>query len=274
MKIELQDVSFQYPSGVWAVDSVSLSIPPGQLVAIVGENGAGKTTLVKMLNGLLRPTRGKVWVGNWDTAEYSPAKLAARVGFLFQNPDDQLFERTVAREVAYGPQNLGVGLAEVESRVQSALELVGLQDEAGAHPYDLPQPQRKLLALAATIAMETPILVLDEPTIGQDEAGQQAVGRILQDLHTMGRTLVMITHDVDFCAEHAQRLVVMLDGRVHLDGPAQHVFAQARKLAQAAVTPPQLVRLAKSLRMPGAPLTVDEFVSDYKQWRKKKKTKN
>lgn len=274
MKIDLQDVSFQYPSGVWAVDSVSLSIPSGKLVVILGENGAGKTTLVKLLNGLLRPTKGTVWVGDWNAAEHSPARLAGRVGFLFQNPDDQLFERSVAREVAYGPQNLGMSPAEVRRRVQAALELVGLQGDADAHPYDLPQPHRKLLALAATIAMDTPVLVLDEPTIGQDEVGRQAVGRILQDLHTMGRTLVVITHDVDFCAEHAQRVVVMLDGRVHLDGPTGRVFAQAGELAQAAVTPPQLVRLAKSLKMPSTPLTVDEFVSDYKQWRKKKKSRN
>lgn len=270
----MRDVSFQYPSGVWAVDSVSLSILSGELVAILGENGAGKTTLVKMLNGLLRPTRGRVEVGGWNTNEYSPAKLAARVGFLFQNPDDQLFERSVAREVAYGPQNLGAKPGDVKRRVQRALELVGLEEQADAHPYDLPQPQRKLLALAATIAMETPILVLDEPTIGQDEAGRQAVGRIVQDLHTMGRTLVMISHDVDFCAQHAQRLVVMLNGRVHADGPARRVFAQTATLAQSAITPPQLLRLAKGLRMPGAPLSVDEFVSDYKQWKKKKKARS
>lgn len=271
MNIELRGVSFRYPSGVLALDRIDLSIPSGQFVAIVGENGAGKTTLVKLLNGLLRPNQGQVSIGDWDTAGHTTAQLAGRVGFLFQNPDDQLFERDVAREVGYGPRNLGLAPREVSRRVKAALKTVGLQDEIRSHPYDLTQPQRKLLALAATIAMQTPIVVLDEPTIGQDERGRQTIGRIVQDLHTIGRTLVVITHDVDFCAEHAQRVVVMLNGRVHLDGAAGQVLGQSRKLAEAAVLPPQLVRLAQALRMPAAPLSPDEFVSAYTQWRRKKK---
>jgi energy-coupling factor transport system ATP-binding protein len=271
MKIELRNVSFRYPSGVLALDQVDLQIASGELVAIVGENGAGKTTLVKLLNGLLRPTQGSVHIGDWDTAQHTTAQLAARVGLLFQNPDDQLFERDVAREVAFGPRNLGVRQREISRRVKAALKLVGLEGEIKSHPYDLAQPQRKLLALAATIAMQTPIVVLDEPTIGQDERGRQAIGRIVQDLHKIGRTLVLITHDLDFCAQHAQRVIVMLNGFVHADGPAGEVLAQTDRLAQAAVQPPQLVRLAQSLRMPQAPLTVDEFVSAYTQWRRKKK---
>lgn len=271
MNIELSGLSFRYPSGVLALDQVDLRVPSGQVVAILGENGAGKTTLVKMLNGLLRPSEGQVRIGDWDAAEHTTAQLAARVGFLFQNPDDQLFERDVSREVAYGPRNLGVGERKIKQRVKAALQTVGLQEHINAHPYDLTQPQRKLLALAATLAMQTPILVLDEPTIGQDQPGRQAIGRILQDLHTIGRTVVVITHDVDFCARHAQRIIVMLNGRIQLDGAPADVFAQPRKLSQAAVDPPQLVRLAKGLRMPGAPLTPDEFVSTYRQWRKRKK---
>ncbi len=273
MNLRVEGVSFRYPSGVLALDGIDLDIPSGQLLAILGENGAGKTTLVKLFNGLLRPSRGKVYIGDWDSAEHSTAALARRVGFLFQNPDDQLFERTLAREVAYGPRNLGVGEAEVQRRVTRALKLVGLQDMAEAHPYDLPQPQRKLLALAATIAMDTPILVLDEPTIGQDEVGRGAISRILTDLHRMGRTLIMISHDMDFCAQHAERMLVMLNGKIHLEGSAMDVVGQTQKLDEAEVAPPQLVRLAHALKMPGTPLTVDDFVDEYKQWRKKKKSK-
>lgn len=270
MNLRAEGVSFRYPWGVLALDGVSLDIPSGQLLAILGENGAGKTTLVKLFNGLLRPAQGSVHIGDWDTAQHSPAALASRVGFLFQNPDDQLFERTLAREVAYGPRNLGASEAEVQRRVNRALKLVGLQDMADAHPYDLPAPQRKLLALAATIAMDTPILVLDEPTIGQDELGCRAISRILTDLHAMGRTLIMISHDMDFCAEHAERLVVMLNGKIHLDGSPAEVLSQTKKLDEAEVAPPQLVRLAQALKMRATPLTVDEFVDEYKQWRKKK----
>lgn len=270
MNLRVEGVSFRYPSGVLALDGVSLDIPSGQLLAILGENGAGKTTLVKMFNGLLRPTQGSVHIGDWNTAQHSPAALASQVGFLFQNPDDQLFERTLAREVAYGPRNLGASEAEVGRSVNRALKMVGLHDMAEAHPYDLPAPQRKLLALAATIAMDTPVLVLDEPTIGQDELGRRSISRILSDLHAMGRTLVMISHDVDFCAQHAERMVVMLNGKIHLDGSAADVLSQTKQLDEAEVSPPQLVRLAQALKMRATPLTVDEFVDEYKQWRKKK----
>lgn len=270
MNLSVEGVSFRYPSGVLALDGVDLVIPSGQLLTILGENGAGKTTLVKLFNGLLRPTQGTVHVGDWNDAEHSPAALARRVGFLFQNPDDQLFERTLAREVAYGPRNLGASEAEVQRRVASALKLVGLQDMAEGHPYDLPAPQRKLLALAATIAMDTPILVLDEPTIGQDELGRRAISRILTDLHKRGRTLIMISHDMDFCAQHSERMVVMLNGKIHMDGSPVEVLRQTQKLDEAEVAPPQLVRLAQALKMRATPLTVDQFVDEYKQWRKKK----
>ena len=270
MNLNFKTVSFTYPSGVQALHGVDLAIDEGSLVAIVGENGAGKTTLVKMLNGLLRPTRGRVLVGDWDTAEHTTAELAARVGFLFQNPDDQLFERSVEREVAYGPRNLGLPGRQRARQVRAALQQTGLADRARKHPYDLSETERKMLALAATLAMETPVLVLDEPTIGQDAHGRARIGRILSDLHKMGRTILLITHDLDFCAEHAQRVVVMADGHVLADGPAEKVLAQTKTLKRAAVIPPQLVRLAQSLKMHRAPLTIDGFVSEYKQWRKRK----
>ncbi len=139
MKLQLSEVSFVYPSGVRALDSVDLTIEPGELVAIVGENGAGKTTLVKLLNGLLHPTQGKVLVGDWNTLEHSTAQLAGRVSFLFQNPDEQLFERTVEREVGFGPRNLGVSPKEIRKQVRAALEMVGMLSQAKAHPYDLTQ---------------------------------------------------------------------------------------------------------------------------------------
>lgn len=271
MKIQLSQVSFVYPSGVKALEGVDLAIQPGEVVAIVGENGAGKTTLVKMLNGLLKPTQGKVQIGDWDTAEHTTAELAQRVAFLFQNPDDQLFERTVEREVAFGPRNLGLRGAEVKRRVRSALELAGLAKRAQAHPYDLPQTERKLLALAATIAMQTPVMVLDEPTIGQDVRGRERIGRILKELRKAGRTLVLITHDVDFCAEHCERVVAMADGKILADGRTADVLAQNEILKQASVTGPQLMRLAQSLRMKAKPLTTKEFVEAYTQWRRKKK---
>lgn len=270
MKLRFQNVSFVYPSGVRALDGVDLTIQSGETVAIVGENGAGKTTLVKLLNALLRPSAGKVFVGSWDAADHSTAQLAARVGFLFQNPDEQLFERTALREVGFGLRNLGFPEKKVITRSQPALQAVGLLDQGEVNPYDMQPFQRKLLALAATLAMETPVLVLDEASIGQDAAGRARIGQILRELHRKGRTILLISHDLDFCAEHASRVVVMAEGHILADGEAKDVLAQTELLARAAVYPPQLVRLAQSLKMRKAPLTVRQFVKAYSNRRKGK----
>lgn len=271
MKLTFKGVSFTYPTGVRALDGIELSINSGEFVAIVGENGAGKTTLVKMLNGLLRPQEGRVIVGNWNTEEYSTAQLADRVGFLFQNPDEQLFERTVWREISFGPRNLGFSEHKVNGNTKAALKTVGLLGKAEHNPYDLEPFERKLLALAATLAMNTPVLVLDEPSIGQDAAGRHRIGRILQDLHKMGRTILLISHDLDFCAENAERAIVMADGRILVDGPAARVFSQTEILQKAALFPPQLVRLAQTLKLPATPLKVNQFVTAYSNWRSRKK---
>ena len=245
----------------------------GKILAIVGENGAGKTTLLKLLNGLLHPTQGKVKVGDWDTSMHTTAQLAARVGFLFQNPDEQLFERNAQREVAYGPRNLGFPERRIGEVSRAALRRVGLLAKASVNPYDLQAFERKLLAFASTLAMDTPILVLDEPSVGQDAAGCNLIGGILQDLHKKGRTIVLISHDLDFCAAYAHKAVVMAHGRILAQGPAAEVFAEESVLNQAAVFAPQLVRLAHALKMETAPLSVPEFVEAYAVRRRGKHVK-
>lgn len=267
MKLSWQSVSFSYPSGVKALDSVSLEVASGVVLALVGENGAGKSTLVKQLNGLLRPDQGEVFVGDWETAKHSTAQLAQRVGLLFQNPDEQLFERTVRREVAFGPRNLGYSDAEISERVVEALERVGLSQQAESHPYDLQYTERKLVALAATLAMDTPVVVLDEPTIGHDARQRALVGAVIQNLHADGRTVLLISHDLDFCADHAERVVVMAGGEIRADGPAAEILTQSGMLNEAAVFAPQLVRLAQALDMPTAPLSVEEFLQVYASWK-------
>jgi len=260
MKLNFRRVSFTYPSSVRALDGIDLNIGSGEFVAIVGENGAGKTTLVKMLVGLLHPDEGSVNVGDWDISEHTTAELARRVGFLFQNPDDQLFERSVTREVAFGPYNLGFPKRKVNTNTRNALKDVGLAEKAEINPYDLEPFERKLLALAATLAQDTPVLVLDEPSIGQDEHGRRRIGRILQDLHKKGRTILLISHDLDFCAQYVERVTVIADGHVLEDGSAETVFAKSELLQKAALIPPQLVRLAQALKMPSTPLTIPGFV--------------
>jgi len=262
MDIQVNSLSYTYPSGVVALKGVSLHISHGEKLAIIGQNGAGKTTLVKHLNGLLKPGAGSVTVGDWDTRQRTPSQLAARVGYVFQNPDDQLFKASVWDEVVFGPKNLGWKMDRIQEHCRQALELVGLLGSARRHPYDLSFSERKNVALAAVLAMDTPLVILDEPTTGQDYAGQEMAGRIVEHLHQLGKTVITITHDIDFCAEHFERVVVMAGGQVLLDGPAGEVFSRGEVLAQAAVDPPQLVRLAMELGWERPPLSVEEFIHE------------
>jgi energy-coupling factor transport system ATP-binding protein len=261
MNIAVTDLTFTYPSGVQALGGVTLTIESGEAVAIVGENGAGKTTLVKHFNGLLRPSGGSVVVGEWDTRQYSVAKLASRVGYVFQNPDDQLFERSVIKEVTFGPRNLGRTDDEAHAAGAEALAAVGLNGKESTHPYDLHLSQRKLLALAAVLAMRTPVVVLDEPTTGQDAAGLTTIGRTVERLKVERRTVVTITHDIDFAAEHFERVIVMARGGILADGQAREVLARPEVLREAEVEPPQLARLAQALGLKAAPLTPADFVN-------------
>jgi energy-coupling factor transport system ATP-binding protein len=258
--IHVNALSFTYPSGVLALQKVDLHVQAGESLAIIGQNGAGKTTLVKHLNGLLKPSSGSVEVGGWDTRHFTVAQLSARVGFVFQNPDDQLFQRSVWGEVLFGPRNLGWPDDKVTAHAAQALEMVGLAGSNDVHPYDLIPGQRKLLALASVLAMDAPALILDEPTMGQDYAGTRLIGELLDALRRQGKTLIGVSHDIDFCAEHFERAVIMAQGQVLLDGPARFVLAQSEILARTYVEPPQLMRLAQRLGMEIMPLTVEEFV--------------
>lgn len=268
MTLQLRDVRFVYPTGVVALDGVNLTIASGEAVALVGENGAGKTTLAKLLNGLLRPTTGSVLLDEQDTRRHTPAQLSRNVGFVFQNPDDQLFARTVRDEVAFGPRNLRLGEAEVRARVERALADVGLRGAIDRHPYDLTSPERKLVALAAALAMHTAVLILDEPTIGQDAGGVDRLGALVDRLHAEGRTLITITHNLDFCLEHFERVLVMAGGRILADGPAPEVLKDVERLRQAQVEPPELVQLALGLGWESMPRTPDEFAVWYGEHRR------
>jgi energy-coupling factor transport system ATP-binding protein len=268
MKISIEDVVYRYPSDVLALQGVCLDLEHGETVAIIGENGAGKTTLAKHVNGLLRATHGRVLIGDRDTREHTVAQLAKHVGYVFQNPDDQLFARSVRKEVEFGPHNLGLTERELDRRVGTALTITELEQDVDRHPYDLYPSRRKLVAIAATLAMETPIVILDEPTTGQDLRGVALIGRVVERLKAAGRTLITISHDLDFCAEHFERIVVMSQGRILIDGHAESVFAHEDLLQQAGVDPPQMVRLANALKLSSTPRTVEAFVGAWLEQRR------
>jgi len=247
MKIEIFDLQFSYPNGVQALDGISLTFTSGEQVAIVGQNGAGKTTLVKHLNGLLQPTRGQVLIGDWDTTKHSVAKLASRVGYVFQNPDEQLFSKTVGAEVAFGPRNLGFNGEQVQALVKDALALTDLSDKTETNPYDLSVTWRKMVALASIISMDTDIVIFDEPTTGQDAVNIARIANVISELRKRGKTVITITHDIDFCAENFERVIAMSQGKILLDGKANDVLGQEEILATTYVDPPQLTRLGKRL---------------------------
>lgn len=215
-----------YPGGVRAVDGVDLEIRAGERVAIVGQNGSGKTSLVLHWNGLLRPTEGRVLIDGADAAEQRVAHLARTVGLAFQDPDRQIFAGRCRTEVAFGARNAGLRGEALDAAVNGALEAVGLIDTADTNPYDLGYSRRKLLAFAGILAMGTPVVVLDEPTTGQDARGVARIQQVVAGLANAGRTVVTISHDMRFVADAFERVVVMGAGRVLLDGTPTQVFAE------------------------------------------------
>jgi energy-coupling factor transport system ATP-binding protein len=261
MNIRLSDLHFTYPSGVEALRGISLSIKTGEQVGIIGQNGSGKTTLVKHLNGLLQPTSGNVLIDDWNTREHSVAKLARRVGYVFQNPDEQLFSRDVETEVAFGPRNLGYNGDQIQTLVKDALEMTELSDKTETNPYDLSTTWRKMVALASVIAMDTPIVLFDEPTTGQDAVNIARIANVIQTLRARGKTIITITHDIDFCAENFERVIALSQGMVLLDGSANDVLAQEEILASTHVEPPQLTRLGKRLSLKQTVRNQEEFLN-------------
>jgi len=261
MNIEISNLYFSYPAGVQALRGISLTIDSGEQVAIVGQNGAGKTTLVKHLNGLLQPTSGCVRIGEWDTQAQSVAKLARRVGYVFQNPDEQLFSKNVGTEVAFGPKNLGYTGGQVQALVKDALGLTELSHKTETNPYDLSPTWRKMVALASVIAMDTDVVIFDEPTTGQDAANIARIANVIKTLRERGKTVITITHDIDFCAENFERVITMSQGQVLLDGKANDVLGQAEILATTYVEPPQLTRLGKRLGFKETVRNEQEFLA-------------
>ena len=253
--IELRSVFFAYPGGVRALDGVRLAIRPGERVAIVGQNGSGKSTLVRHLNGLLRPASGHVLLGGDDIADRHVAELARTVGLAFQDPDRQIFAGTVRAEVGFGPRNLGRRRPELEQAVDDALTATGLEGEASTNPYDLGFSRRKLLALASILAMGTPVVVLDEPTTGQDARGVERIRAIVAQLAGAGRTVIAISHDMRFATESFERIVVMRDGRIVLDGTPAEVFAEGAwpTLASTFLEPPLAARIGAGLGVGSTP---------------------
>ena len=261
--LKAEELRYTYPTYyVEALRGIDLFIQEGEMIAILGQNGSGKTTLAKHFNGLLKPSFGRMWVQNKSTTAYSHRELARWVGYVFQNPDHQIFARTVAEEVGFGLKMQGETPKTIEKRVTEALEVVGLQGYEQKGPFALTKGERQRVAVASVLAAQPQVIILDEPTTGLDYRHQQNMMEMLKRLNRSGHTIIIITHSMWVATEYANRTIVMNDGRILSDGPTRAIFSDENRLAEASLSPPSLVRLSNWLGTQA--LTVQQMVQELK----------
>lgn len=255
---KIQDLKFHYQPDIPVIEHLDLCLD-ARPTAIIGQNGAGKTTLVKLLKGLLKPNAGSISFEGEDISKRTVAQLAGKVGYVFQNPDDQIFKNRVMEEVMVGPLNLGKSREEAGKLAAEALEMVGLMDAAEENPYDLDLSERKMVAIASVVAMDPKVLILDEPTIAQDAKGRAVLGRIVRTLSEKGKFVLAILHDMDFVAEYFERVIIMAHGKVLKDGPGETVFYEKESLLKARLEQPHTARLCELLGYEGAFMTAEDM---------------
>jgi len=261
--LEAKELVHIYPTyDIQALRGIDLSIREGEFTAILGQNGSGKTTLAKHFNGLLKPTSGRMLVRGRPTTEYSRQQLARTVGYVFQNPDHQIFARTVQEEVGFSLKMLGENFKTIEKRVAEALQMVGLQGYEQKVPFTLTKGERQRVAVASILTAQPQVVILDEPTTGLDDRHQRNIMEVLKRLNQCGHTIIIITHSMWVAAEYADRTLVLKDGRILLDGPTRVVFANEARLAEASLRPSSLVRLSNWLGTES--LTVEQMVKELK----------
>jgi energy-coupling factor transport system ATP-binding protein len=267
-------LSFTFQDGTRALRALDLTINKGEFIAVVGQNGSGKSTLAKCLTGILKPTSGSVMVDGFDTRSKRITKhLVTRVGYVFQNPDHQLFNRSVWKEIAYGPRNLGLSHAEIAERVKHAAAVVGIHhSHFDTHPFLLPKGLRQRVAIASVLSMRPQSIIVDEPTTGQDPQQAAVVMDFLRRLRSEeGHTILMVTHEMRLVADYSERTVVLGQGRLLIDAPTRAVFSQPALLRQTFVEPPQITRLAQSLSeegIAGDVLTLEEAQQEFLRLRR------
>lgn len=270
MQVTLENVSHTYQAGSpfqsTAIKNVSMTIREGEFLALIGHTGSGKSTLAQHINGLLKPTEGRVLLDGQDIHEkgYNKKEVRRKVGLVFQYPEHQLFEETVAKDVAFGPKNLGLSDAEIKERVYEALTKVGLDPEKmeGRSPFELSGGQMRRVAMAGVLAMRPQILVLDEPAAGLDPQSREEMLQLISGLHSQGATVVMISHAMDDVARFATRAVVMAEGTIAMEGTPEEIFSHAEELERMGLDVPSVCKLGMRLRELNVPCPQDMFRED------------
>ncbi len=271
MPIQIEHLSHTYlpgsPFSAVAVHDITLTIEDGEFIGVLGHTGSGKTTLVQHFNALLRPTEGQIWVDELDLSEkgVNLREVRKKVGLVFQYPEHQLFEETVAKDIAFGPKNLGLSKDEIDQRVQRACAQVGLDFEAigDRSPFELSGGQMRRAAIAGVLAMEPKVLILDEPTAGLDPAGRNSILDMIRALHQQGGlTVIMVSHSMDDIASLATRLLVLSQGRLVMTGSPREVFAQQALLESIGLGVPQAAELTHALIKEGFDLPADLYTLD------------
>lgn len=243
---QVKDLRFSYVKGREVLHGLNLALDH-RPTAIIGQNGAGKTTLVRVLKGLLKPDSGEIRYQGENLETKTVAELASRVGYVFQNPDDQIFKYKVLEEVMFGPLNIGMSPQEAEASAHEALRMVGLDEKAGENPYDLELSDRKMVAIASVLAMNTDVIILDEPTIAQSWNGREKIREIMQAKAAEGKLVIAILHDMDFVANSFARVIAMAHGEILADGAPAEVFRNHPVLEKAALAAPPLYELLEEL---------------------------
>ncbi len=277
MELKCEKLTYEYDAGTSmakrAVDEISLTIPSGQFVGIVGHTGSGKTTFVQLLDGLLKPTAGVVSLDGVDIASkgFDRRSMRSSVGIVFQYPEYQLFESTVLKDVSFGPKNQGLTDEEAAKAAAEALRKVGIEEEVfPSSPFELSGGQRRRVAIAGVIAMEPKILILDEPTAGLDPAGREEILGLLSNLWKDGMTVILVSHSMEDVARYVERILVMDRGKIFLDGAPREVFSHSEELEAIGLAAPEVSYILKALKDAGIDVdptitTVEEAVKEIKR---------
>jgi energy-coupling factor transport system ATP-binding protein len=261
MAIEVKDLTFAYPkSNNNALEHISVIIEKGEKVAIIGQNGAGKSTMVKTIDNIYKPTTGQIIIDGKDTAKMTTAQTAKMVGYVFQNPNDQIFNDNVVKEIEYVLRYWKLPEEEIIKRREEVLDITGIRPYIDIHPFDIPLPIRKFLTVAVVLAVDPDYVILDEPTAGQDNWGRNQLKIVMDYLQAKGKAIITISHDMEFVAENFNRVIVMAHKNIIADDDRRKIFYQQDILKDAKVKPPVSAQIAQALGLSGNILNMDELV--------------